>query len=139
MDLHLFVYGTLRKDALGAQLSPLTRDWSFVGYGSVRGRLYDFGPYPGAVPKTEGTSWVRGELYRLPDSRTLARVDAYEGCGPGDRRPYEFEREQIDVTLEDGGQVVRAWIYWYRPSPPLGRHLPSGDYIERVSLDDGTP
>ena len=126
----VFVYGTLRKDARGRAQVPLTRGWTFEGYGSVPAELYDFGAYPGAVPSTAEGKRVRGEVHRLPDTgETLRLLDHYEGCGPHDRRPYEFERELVDVALEGGGSV-RAWIYWYRPEP-RGRRLGTGDYMER--------
>ncbi|HSH74878.1 MAG TPA: gamma-glutamylcyclotransferase family protein [Longimicrobiales bacterium] len=130
-ESRVFVYGTLRKDAWGRAPSPLTRGWTFEGYGTVAGELYDFGAYPGAVPTEEARSRVRGEVHRLPDAgETLRLLDHYEGCGPEDRPPYEFERELVDVALDDGG-TVHAWIYWYRRAP-RGRRLSSGDYLERT-------
>jgi len=127
----VFVYGTLRKDARGRVPLPLTRGWTFEGYGTVPAELYDFGAYPGAVPSTSVGARVRGEVHRLPDTgETLRLLDHYEGCGPHDRPPHEFEREVIDVTLEDG-ESVQAWIYWYRPVP-RGRRLATGDYLERT-------
>lgn len=127
----IFVYGTLRKDALGRITSPLARGWTFEGYGTVAAELYDFGAYPGAVPSSGTSARVRGEVHRLPDGdETLLLLDQYEGCGPGDPEPHEFERALVDVTLEGGG-TARAWIYWYRPEP-RGRRLASGDYLERT-------
>jgi gamma-glutamylcyclotransferase (GGCT)/AIG2-like uncharacterized protein YtfP len=97
----------------------------------VAAELYDFGAYPGAVPSAADGPRVRGEIHRLPDiDDTLRLLDHYEGCGPHDRPPYEFERELVEVAL-DGGGSVRAWIYWYRPAP-RGRLLASGDYLERT-------
>lgn len=127
----VFVYGTLRKDALGRVTSPLVRGWTFEGYGDVAAELYDFGAYPGAVPSDTPGARVRGEVHRLPDAHeTLLLLDQYEGCGPSDPPPQEFQRDLVDVALEDGG-TVRAWIYWYRPVP-RGRRLESGDYLERT-------
>lgn len=127
----VFVYGTLRRDARGSVQNALTRDWVFEGYGTVAAELYDFGAYPGAVPCFAPGPRVRGELYGLPDAPdALLLLDHYEGCGPGHAPPYEFERALVDVTLEKGGAAT-AWIYWYRPKP-LGRRLPSGDYLERT-------
>lgn len=127
----VFVYGTLRKDARAQLLSPLCRGWIFRGYGSVAGELYDFGAYPGAVPSALPEARIVGELYELPDAATLLpSVDDYEGCGVSDEPPHEFERELVEVDMEDGG-VAQAWIYWYRPDP-MGRRLDSGDYLERI-------
>lgn len=135
-ESRIFVYGTLRKDARGQVLSPLCRDWTFEGYGTVQAALYDFGAYPGAVPSPSSSDRVRGEVYGLPDTgQTLHLVDDYEGCGPDDLPPYEFEREIVGVALEDGGTTT-AWIYWYRPAP-RGRRLMSGDYLERTEPGSG--
>jgi len=127
----MFVYGTLRKDSRGQVLSPLCRDWIFISHGSIAGRLYDFGAYPGAVPSDDPEDRVRGELYRLPAPETmLPPIDRYEGCAPEDAPPHEFERRLVRVELEDGS-AAEAWIYWYRPEP-RGRLLASGDYLERM-------
>ncbi|MGD2047051.1 MAG: gamma-glutamylcyclotransferase [Gemmatimonadota bacterium] len=127
----VFVYGTLRKDSRGQVLSPLCRDWIFVGYGSVGGRLYDFGAYPGAVPSDDPEERIRGEVYELPAPETmLPPIDRYEGCSPEDDLPHEFERKLVTVEMEDGSEAT-AWIYWYRPQP-RGRLLPTGDYLERM-------
>jgi len=131
MDLLMFVYGTLRKDARGQVLSPLCRGWVFKRYGSVPGELYDFGAYPGAVPSASVDARILGELYELPDPATmLPLIDEYEGCGEGDSLPQEFERALVEVDAEDGS-VARAWIYWYRLRPVVGRRVASGDYLQR--------
>jgi gamma-glutamylcyclotransferase (GGCT)/AIG2-like uncharacterized protein YtfP len=119
----VFVYGTLRKEARGPVQAALMRGWSFIGYGSVVADLHDFGAYPGATPSDAAGARVRGELYRAPSSpETLARLDHHEG--------EEFERAAVDVTL-DSGESERAWIYWYRGEPGVGRRIRSGDYLER--------
>jgi gamma-glutamylcyclotransferase (GGCT)/AIG2-like uncharacterized protein YtfP len=129
-ETRIFVYGTLRRDARGSAQNALTRDWVFEGYGTVAADLYDFGAYPGAVASSAGAK-VRGELYRVPEPReALALLDHYEGCGPAHAPPHEFERELVQVALEEGGSTT-AWIYFYRPEP-RGRRLPSGDYLERT-------
>ena len=131
MTPHVFVYGTLRRDARPHGLTPLCRGWLFEGYGSVPGVLYDFGAYPGAVPSEASSRRVRGELYELPSPPHVLRLlDRYEGCGEEDEAPYEFEREVVDIAMEDG-TVRKAWIYWYRGGV-AGRELPSGDYMERM-------
>jgi gamma-glutamylcyclotransferase (GGCT)/AIG2-like uncharacterized protein YtfP len=127
----MFVYGTLRKDARGQVLSPLCRDWVFLGYGTVPGVLYDFGAYPGAVRAKSPEARILGEAYELPDPETMIPpIDRYEGCTVEDPVPHEFERSLVDVDMEDG-TTRRAWIYWYNPEP-LGRRLSSGDYLQRT-------
>lgn len=131
MASHVFVYGTLRKDSRGQVLSPLCRDWIFLGYGTVGGRLYDFGAYPGAVPSDDPEQRVRGEVYLLPAPDTmLPPIDRYEGCSGEDEPPHEFERELVTLEMDDGSPQ-EAWIYWYKLDPK-GRWLQSGDYLERM-------
>jgi gamma-glutamylcyclotransferase (GGCT)/AIG2-like uncharacterized protein YtfP len=122
----LFVYGTLRRDAPGSRADLLGRDATFAGYGRACGRLYDLGRYPGAILDESAGTWVYGELYRLERPGLLDRLDAYEGCAPGDAAPM-FERvvravERIDGTLVD------AFVYTYHGPIDGERELRSGDY-----------
>jgi gamma-glutamylcyclotransferase (GGCT)/AIG2-like uncharacterized protein YtfP len=123
--VHLFVYGTLRRDRHHAMHHVLTRDATLLGLASVPGRLHDLGAYPGAVPSAEGRR-VRGELYALrnPDT-TLAVLDAYEGYAPDAGAPQLFERGLVEATLE-AGDAVAAWIYWYAGAIPSGSLIASG-------------
>jgi gamma-glutamylcyclotransferase (GGCT)/AIG2-like uncharacterized protein YtfP len=89
---------------------------TFLGEGTVPGRLVDFGRYPGLIA---GRGRVRGELYRLHRAELLPVLDREEG--------YNFARGRTTVTLE-GGRRAQAWIYRYRG--PRGRAIPipHGDY-----------
>lgn len=89
---------------------------TFVGPGSVSGRLLDLGHYPGLV---EGAGRVRGEVYRLDDPELLPVLDREEG--------YNFERRRAVVTL-DGGRRARAWIYRYRGPRARATPIADGDY-----------
>lgn len=119
---HLFVYGTLRRDAGHSAHALLARRSREVGYGRLRGRLYDLGPYPAVVRSPEPEHRVRGLVYRFePELGELlfAELDRYEGA--------EFRRELASVML-DTGESVLAWVYLYGRTPPPGRWLPSGDW-----------
>ena len=132
----LFVYGTLRKDVLNskfhilAQQTPIVR---LVGRGRVPGRLFSLDGYPGLVPSGEPGRWVRGELYALEPPKelvgTLTRLDDYEGCGPNDPEPHEYERVVLDVTLESGANKS-AWVYVYKGTTANRQEILSGDYAE---------
>jgi gamma-glutamylcyclotransferase (GGCT)/AIG2-like uncharacterized protein YtfP len=126
---NLFVYGTLRRASGHAMAHSLAARGRFVGAGSTCGRLYDLGAYPGMVEERGSEDRVRGEVYELHDSdAALAALDAYEGCGPDDPRPWLFERVLTSITL-DGGEPVRAWVYCYRGPLTEARPIPSGDYL----------
>ena len=127
MAEHLFVYGTLRADTGHPAAGLLARRAREVGFGLLRGRLYDLGAYPAAVRSPEPEHRVRGLVYRLePGVREtlLAELDAYEGG--------QYRREVATVVLESG-EAVSAWVYLYARTPPPGRVIDSGDYTRRGS------
>ena len=115
MTALLFAYGTLmRGHPLHRLLEGRAR---FVGTGAVRGRLYDLGRYPAAVP--DGTGSVRGEVYRMVDPALWTALDSAEGP--------RYDRREAGVTTGEGA-VLGAFVYWY--VGPLGRAvpIPGGDY-----------
>jgi len=86
----------------------------FIGSARVRGRLYDFGSYPGARPE-DGS--IVGELFQITaNGNVLAALDEYEGP--------EFERAVVAANSID------CWIYWY-VGPDAGRLIESGDWLQR--------
>lgn len=119
--ISLFVYGTLRKEVAHPMHRILERYGIFQGTGTVRGKLYDLGRYPGAIASDEDSDRIVGELYRLePADRALSRLDDYEG-----RR---FQRREFSVFLEDQ-TTSTAWAYLY--TGPIGRcrRITCGDYV----------
>jgi gamma-glutamylcyclotransferase (GGCT)/AIG2-like uncharacterized protein YtfP len=118
---HLFVYGSLRK-ALNHPLHPLLeRHANFVGAGIFRGKLYDLGRYPGAIPSKANTDRVVGEVYRFAGSEEVLKVlDNYEG--------HRFRRKRVTISLENN-ETISCWIYLY--ARPVRRRalISSGDYI----------
>lgn len=109
-EVRLFVYGTLRPGhghPMGAWLLGRARH---LGSALMRGRLYDLGPYGGAVYADDASpadDVVRGEVLELNAGdvdAVLARLDEYEG---GD-----FPRREVVVTLAAGDEVrCQAYLY----------------------------
>lgn len=121
---HLFVYGTLRRDTGHPAAVLLERRAREVGWGLLRGRLYDLGPYPAVVRSQDPGHRVRGLVYRMEPGLAellLAELDRYEGAS--------FRREVVSVHLESG-ESISAWVYLYARTPPPGRVIDSGDYGE---------
>lgn len=109
-----------------------THEAAFVAYARIQGRLIQLGEYPGLVPSGDPARWVRGEVYALDNpSETLSRLDDYEGCGPNDPKPHEFERVAKDVLL-DCGASDKAWVYIFRGSTANKREILSGDYSKET-------
>src|ERR1035438_3733959 len=130
---YVFVYGTLRG-AAGTEWSRLlTANSRFVGAGLTRGALFHLDGYPGMTAHTDDDTWVNGEVYLLnaPPS-ALPILDAYEGCGPGQPLPHEFERQVVTVRL-DSGQTIEAWAYIYTLETGDKARITSGDYLQAGS------
>ncbi len=109
---------------MGCLLEPA----GYLGEGTVAGRLFDLGRYPGLVAPRAPGDRVRGELYTLRKPKlTLAKLDEYEGCRPR-AGSAEFARERWAVRLDDGRRI-EAWIYLYRGDLARGRLIRSGDYL----------
>ena len=94
----------------------LARRATFLGTGSVAGRLLNLGRYPGLI---RGAGRVKGELYRLDDPELLPVLDREEG--------YNFLRSITIVTLARGRRA-RAWVYRYRGPRERAVPVPHGDY-----------
>lgn len=123
---YLFVYGSLRACAgtpWSIRLAAVSRP---VGPGCTRGALFHIAGYPGMTRCPEADAWVMGDVCLLNDpASSLPYLDAYEGCGPDDPLPHEFERQVVTVVL-DGGQTVEAWAYIYMLDT-AGKAMSHGD------------
>ena len=128
MNRHLFVYGTLEPAHAPAEIAAAVRRLRRVGSGSVRGRLYDLGEFPGAVVSRTSPSVIRGKIFELPeDEQVLSSIDAYEGFDPDHPQGSLFVRKRWPVTLADGSRMT-CWIYAYNRKPGDARLIASGSY-----------
>jgi len=130
----LFVYGSLRSDALRPRESSrsafalLAAAGICEGPASLPGKLLAPAWYPGWVPGAQGR--VRGELWRLADPAVLARLDRYEG--------KIYVRELRPARRADGRRVT-AWVYRY-VGPLAGVPvIRSGDYVQWMTAAGATP
>lgn len=123
---YVFVYGTLRQDSPHPLATLLAREARPVGVGSLRGRLYDLGAYPGVVLDPEGEHLVHGEVLELRDGSTvLAMLDDYEGCSPPNPPPALFIRDRATIELS-GGRRIEAWVYTCAHPCDESRFVPGG-------------
>jgi gamma-glutamylcyclotransferase (GGCT)/AIG2-like uncharacterized protein YtfP len=106
---HVFVYGTLRAGeandigvaAARHGIAPPT----LIGTASMRGRLFDFGDYPGpAVDPAAGS--VVGDVYAIDDA-LVAVLDEIEEVYPGVEGLFLARETMIDV----GATSVRCRFY----------------------------
>lgn len=128
---NLFVYGSLRSGFQSPAYDYISRYFTLVGEGRVRGRLYDLGDYPAAKPAEE-EAWIVGELYHVKQENeldwALAQLDDYEGVNPDYEEEQQYYRDQALVSFE--GNQVPAWIYWYRGDVSGKPVVPSGDMLQ---------
>src|SRR5688500_1310861 len=116
---YLFVYGTLRKDYDLKLKNRIAKELKYVWKAKVGARLYDLGRYPGAVK--DNTSEIIGDVFLLSDSeKVLKFLDDYEG--------EEYERKEEKVKLRSG-ELITAWIYWYKDLVKEERRIFYKDYL----------
>lgn len=134
---YLFVYGTLLPHRAPAEIAPLLRHLPHIGQGSVRGRLYDLGEYPGAILSRSG-KLISGEVLQLPPAkRVLSLLDAYEGFEAHRRKASLFVRERWPVTMSNG-ERLDCWVYVYNGQLETARLIRSGRYAPRRQIPSQT-
>jgi len=110
----LFVYGSLRSGFQHAAYSYISRYFHLIGNATVKGKLYDMGEYPVALPTAED-KFIVGELYSIinPDefSYAIGQLDDYEGIFTEAGETALYKRELVTVFCNS--QQSTAWIYWF--------------------------
>jgi gamma-glutamylcyclotransferase (GGCT)/AIG2-like uncharacterized protein YtfP len=128
---YLFVYGSLRSGFKSPVYEYVSRFYTFVGDGTVKGKLYDLGEYPAAIP-TEDESYIVGELYNIKNSNdfswAIGQLDDYEGVNV-EADEVKLYRRDI-ATINCNGEIFSAWIYWYNGDVSGKPIIASGDIME---------
>jgi gamma-glutamylcyclotransferase (GGCT)/AIG2-like uncharacterized protein YtfP len=128
---YLFVYGTLRSGSGTDWSRRLAAQAELIGRGRVAGVLFKIGSYPGMTPAEREGDSVIGEVFRLADPEKLwPELDAYEG--------NEYERRDVPVHMDDG-ELVNAWVYYYRGDTSVKSRIVSGDWIEGTKTPERAP
>ena len=127
---HLFVYGSLRSGFKSPAYEYISRFFSFVGEAKVRGKLFDMGSYPAAVPAIDG--FIAGELYTIKNTADFAwaigQLDDYEGVSVEPDEIQLYTRALVDVHVNTS--VEQGWIYWYFGSVEGKPLIESGDVLQ---------
>ena len=127
----VFVYGSLRSGFQSTAYEYISRYFNFFGEAKVKGKLFDLGEYPGAVP-TQDDSFIRGELYIVKNenefSWAIAQLDDYEGVLVEPNEKPLYRREIADIYVNDA--IVPAWIYWYNGDVSDKPVISSGDILD---------
>jgi gamma-glutamylcyclotransferase (GGCT)/AIG2-like uncharacterized protein YtfP len=129
MPDHLFLYGSLQPELAPAGPRDVLAHCVRVGPGTLPGRLYDLGAYPGLVPDASAPGRVLGQVFRLPEREdVLGPLDAYEGFDPADPPGSLYLRLPHEVDLAGGGRLS-CWVYVYNRDPGAAPLIPDGDYL----------
>ena len=100
----VFVYGSLRSGFQSPAYEYISRYFNFFGEAKVKGKLFDLGEYPGAVP-TQEESFIKGELYLIKNenefSWAIAQLDDYEGVLVEPSEKPLYRREIADIFVND--------------------------------------
>jgi len=127
----LFVYGSLRSGFHHAAYLYLSKYFYLIGDAKVKGKLYDMGEYPVAVP-TGDKKFISGELYAINNaeefSYAIGQLDDYEGLFTEEGEIALYKREA--VTVIQNNQQHTAWIYWYNGNVDGLPEIASGDVLQ---------
>lgn len=127
----LFVYGSLRSGFRTPAYHYLTKYFTLVEEGIVKGKLYEKGNYPVAVP-TDEEKFILGELYRINEptqfSWAIEQLDDYEGLNVEEGETPLYKREAVKVLVN--GQESDTWIYWYNGDVTGKTEILTGDVLK---------
>ncbi|HET9430938.1 MAG TPA: gamma-glutamylcyclotransferase family protein [Chitinophagaceae bacterium] len=130
---HLFVYGSLRRGFHSSAFEYISRYFDFISDATVKGKLFDMGDYPAAIP-VEGPDLIKGELYRIKNEPefpwAIGQLDDYEGVANEADEAQLYSRELADVHIDN--RVEKAWIYWYKGKTEGKPVIESGDILEYI-------
>ena len=127
----VFAYGSLRKGFNSSAYEYISRYFNFFGNATVKGKLFDLGEYPAAIPVQED-AFIKGELYFVKNenefSWAIAQLDDYEGVLVEPHEQQMYRREIADTFINDA--IVPAWIYWYNGDVSGKPVIVSGDILD---------
>lgn len=130
-NFNLFVYGSLRSGFQHDAYQYMSKYFTLIGHATVKGKLFDMGEYPVALPTTE-EKFIQGELYSIskPDqfSYIIGQLDDYEGLYVEEGETALYKREEVAVSCN--GQQHTAWIYWYKGTVNNQPVIASGDGLQ---------
>ncbi|MDZ4075253.1 MAG: gamma-glutamylcyclotransferase family protein [Hylemonella sp.] len=123
-DLHVFVYGTLRRGEAN-DINRLQPAPCYLGQARIGGVLYDLGPYPGLL--LDGTEPVLGEVYAITPELER-QLDVIEEVAPVPSG--EYARRHVELVLD--GRPLRCLVYEIDPARVRGRpRITTGDWLQR--------
>ncbi len=131
--VYLFVYGTLQPGFVNPFAQLLHRAGRSVGYGTMRGRIYLIGQYPGAIHAPDGVTRVHGTVFDITKRPgLLTHLDRYEGVNNPPTPADEYIRAMIPIIVESGTKKLFCWTYLYNRATQDSQQILSGRYSSQV-------
>ena len=126
----IFVYGSLRSGFRNPAYEYLTRYFKYNGEALVKGKFFDAGSHPVALP-TNDEHFILGELYNMNSeeefSWAFTQLDDYEGLNVEVGETPLYKRSLVEVY--QNGETQIAWIYWYNQSIDGMPEIETGDVM----------
>ena len=126
----IFVYGSLRSGFRNPAYEYLTRYFKYSGEALVKGKFFDAGSHPVALP-TNDDHFILGELYTMNSedefSWAFEQLDDYEGLHVEVGEIPLYQRSLVEVF--QNGETQTAWIYWYNKSIEGMPEIETGDVM----------
>lgn len=127
----LFVYGSLRSGFRNPAYNYLTQYFHLLGEAVVKGKFYDNGNIPVAVP-FEGEHFITGELYEVNNPEefnwAINQLDDYEGLNVEVGETPLYRRETTETF--QNGESISAYIYWYNGQVNNMAEIETGDVLK---------
>ena len=110
---NIFVYGLLQSNYDNKAAKMLRKHAALIGPARIPGAIFDFGNYPAAIFEKNMKGIVSGELYYIHgDSKQLLKfLDEFEGIGPDEEHPFEYQRGFVLAQCEDGEKSAICYLY----------------------------
>lgn len=126
IEAPLFVYGTLMQGFENPIRNQFLQGSRLLGEGSVLGRLFRVSYYPAALPSSNPSDVIHGEIYQIRDPNLWSLLDQYEGVDQSP--PCEYVRAMTSLVQSNNPALSRVWIYWYNWTLNPEQRIPSGSF-----------
>ena len=126
IEAPLFVYGTLMQGFENPIRNQFLQGSRLLGKGSVLGRLFRVSYYPAALPSSNPSDVIHGEIYQIRDPNLWSLLDQYEGVDLSP--PCEYVRAMTSMVQSNNPTLSRVWIYWYNWALNPEQRIPSGSF-----------
>lgn len=146
---NLFVYGSLLSYFKNPLAIKIQEEGEFLGKAIVRGKLFDAGSYPVALPSKN--FYIIGEIYKIPEV-LFFDLDDYEDYNQIYPEESLFKRKLTKAyLLEDKSKFsenpeynleliknlkvkfnLPCWIYWYNKQINGYTFIKKGNYVEYI-------